>query len=903
MKLIKILRGISYILCCTAAISASATSYVSESNGGANQSATGGIDLDYLTTNYEIHRGYDIGQEIVSLLLPDAVEDVVNGLGEKVVSYVKGKLIDGAQEAYNVDVSSLVDAMTPMYDQNSVVAKSRGDVSTHGILSVIRKFSFQNALMYFNVVMLSVAGLLISGTFFRSMWAMMTVSDDNASYKRLIMMIPSVAIALFALLPTSNGLSGGQMVLLTAFLTSNYIGSVLVTIPSLFFPMISVENVFNAMSSQGGEDPIFAQIAIGARADVNIAAKNMFFAESVVESMLDDGLLDATLKGQALHGAADAGFEEYNADFAHQGSVFVGGANISYTNEYIQHKADEANTSMGGISVIEIFRRSPLCFTSKNWDLLYLNKECQAWFRLSKMSSLLHGSNRTDFNNGMGKAFYDTVKARVVEMKKVVCSEMDASQRASSFVCQIKDDNGFTGRQYGDTKPDLEAIKVFSSFKTSPLYSALKKQYDDDLAKLAKGHSRSLGGEQDLKAQVYIRGIISTPYQILTQMMDDDGKNLVRNAKDTTATHMLRQLSDLVHGMASIDTLRFVDYVDVGMGEGRLYSKFACAQNADYCNAPTPEQNISKNLIAFTKFNDIFYSVVSGSISIEQSASKSSGAGGVFNALFPSERKNTQCLEKMGRGCMPSGQTPLSTPRQDGMNWMVGGLTGWIAGETLESLGKLVKPLPVVEDVIAPKMIGVGGYIKTVSNVALAIGTGLCYLGTFIYIALTMKMYFRCVVRLLVTLLAQPVVAVAFMLNGFNEIRTDTENMTASRFFAQSVVRMLVDCVCLSVAILVSLTLVLFAQGIMSVVSRIFVLSIIGSSNIVGGNWMVNILFQLSFPFIMSWCIWKCANLVPYLFEKVGDFVEERTGVQMQDNHNVVADFKRMMKPKAMYGG
>ena len=904
MGLIRFLRCGGVVLCCSAAFSASAGTYVSESaTGASNGSARGGLDINYITTNYDIHKGYDIGQGIVSLLMPDAVEDVIKGVGGKVVEYVKGKIISGASDTFGVDVSPLVDTITPKYGEDTVIAKSKGDVSSHGILSVIRKFSFENGLMYFNAVLLAIAGLIISNTFIKSLWAMMTLNDGNSSYRRLLMVVPSVAISIFSLMPTSNGLSGGQMVLLTAFLVSNYIGSMLVTIPSLFFPIIAVDSAFSFTSNGSTEDLQLTQLMIATKNDVNIAAKNLFFAESVVESMLDNGLLDASIAGDMLHNAATADSDEFDGGVNRRSPLFTGGAKLSYTNAYIQQKADAANSGLSNLGGLTVFKKEANCFTSPKWDLLYTNKGCQAWFMLSKTPNIISGSNDKDLSTKLGQAFYGAVKARVIEMKEVVCSEMDASERASSFVCQIKDLNGFTGKQYGEVKPILQPIFDYKSFDSSPLHSEVEKTYKAYIKKIIKGSSLGLSGGNSgrQKAEIYIRGIVSTPYQILTKMMSDDGKNLVVNAHETAATDVVRKLYGLVGGIATADILKFIDYADVGMGSGRLYSPFACAINTDYCNKPTAQEDLSKQLVAFSKFGSIFYGVISGASAGTFGVKHKNGSSSLFDTMFPDDDRNTKCIDNGGRGCMPKGQTPLSTPREDGMAWMKAGVYGWITGEMVESIGNLATPF--LKKSVTNKLIGVGSAVKFVSGIAIAIGVALCYLGTFIYIAITLRMYFRCVVRLIVTLLAQPVVAVYALLNGFNETRTDTENMSTSRFFAQSVIRMLVDCICLSVAVLVSLTLVLFAQGIMSIVSRIYVWEAMGTDNIMGGNWLINILFQLSFPFIMCWCIWKCARLIPYLFTKIGDFVEDRTGVQMQEGEDLVAEFKKLMNPKKMYGG
>ena len=880
-----------------------ATPYVSPVSGGVNISATNGIDINFISNNYDILRGYDIGQEVLSIMMPESVETIVKGIGGGVVDYVKVGLIKGAKEVYHVDVSGLVNLFTPKYDNQTVVAKSRitSAATSFSMLSTARSFSFEKALGYFNAVMLTIAGSVVSWTFFRTLWVMMSVNDDNASYKRLLMLFPSIGVVVFTLMPTSTGLSSGQMVLVAAFLVSNYVGSVLVTIPAFFFPIMAVDSTFNYNNvvSGGGNDSELMSLLQGVKAEINSGAGNLFLSEVGVEAFLNDGLLSMSTRLRP----SDIGGDE--SPFRERRSL--GGETVTYTNDFVKGKLEPYNSSRNswGVSLPFIDYK---CVASKDWDKIYPSRGCQTLFLKSSDGFLIGGTADRVFDTQLGSLFYDAVKDRVEEMKELVCYKLSASDRKSSYVCQKKDANGFTGRLYGETRPDTKSILNYKSFDTSDFKTKLISEYRSKVAaEVAHRIRKDKSYEIDMaRAKIYVRGIISTPYQILTRMMTNDGRNLAKvgtsnimlssliDVRNGVSRKLLNDLSAVGGGITSIDLGGLLKYARIP------YSRIACQQDATYCSYDLSEHQVDTRLRVFSRFDGIFYPILGDSSQDMTGSAPDEDGSDLMSTLFPAPDSNVRCLMNEGRGCMGKSESPFSKTRGEGSILVAGGVYGWLAGETVSSLGLFVRMYS--EDA------GVGLYkggrvLKKISGGVLLIGVILSYSGIFIYMAITIKMYFRCVVRLVVGLIAQQIVTVSFMINGFSETRIDSENITASKFFAESVIRALIDCVCLAVSIIVSLTLILFAQGMMAVVGRIFLWGVVKTDNGAASDFVANIIFQLSMPFVMVWCIWECAKLTPYLFEKIGDFVVDKTGVRMHDRTDLVADFKKILNPKGLYGG
>ncbi|WP_146147016.1 hypothetical protein [Photobacterium kishitanii] len=869
---------------------------------------------------YEVIPSPDIGVEMLSFSMPNAVSYALfNPLLISAAKHAQNKLkSDGNLETmaarYKIEGANGGEILTPYSTyfgdnwKNTVLGKmgfkkksSSGDDSVtdvkEGALAFIDSFSFEKGLYYFNSILWYAAGFFFGFSVFRIAWVMMSTEDNNKAWKKLIMIIPSLAIAYFAIRPTSIGLTFGQEFLVMAFLVSNFIASLVVRTTVLFLPFIdqSVSDRVESMVFQHGNTINKESDTVSNHLQGLLDQTKSMVNQSAADIVIDEMIIDYAYNARGLL----LTFDDTPSSLASRMTRTSGDEDLSYAE--VRGRFENAKAHNPAAHFLNV-DNAAMCIGSSDWlfrGKSSIRKDCVELFKFAHIPnnnfdvtselSVLKNAKEAGIASlsELDHSYKIAVEDRVAEMKELICSKIpEKHDRVTSSFCLNKRKSPIFSSFRGDTAPNsIKDIVNYTSFnKDNQLWKTVKSLY-------RKGAFVAYSTEKvanEKTVTIYDRGFLSLPYSVLTAMTKRHSSVTVLT--NNSASGMSSAINKVAGGAVSKPNIEaFLDYINAAKSE------FGCHYNDKFCGSgyvfsEDRFKDDSNYYSPYVNF-DMYFSGI-GALITKGSSNASSGDDRSILSFVMGKRKDSDmgaCVKSFGRECQKfNGSTPFSKTKEMGSTYFIPAAYLYIATEVIDNVNRtlgLATP---------PQLL----FLSNVLGLYTLLCVCLNYMGVFLFVAYSLRIFISCIIRLFVSLLAQPITAIIFLISGFSELKIDDENSTTSKTFVAAFIRSLVDCIALGVAMIVSLVLILVSQALISAMLSIFIFAFQSQGNFGGiGVAVGSLIFHLLLPLSMLWCIWMCSKLIPYLFEKLTDFVDDNSGVKTDLGNDLVTAFKTILIP------
>ncbi|CAH7176049.1 hypothetical protein [Vibrio alginolyticus] len=712
---------------------------------------------------------------------------------------------------------------------------------------------------------------LMGYTGFRLTWISMTVEDSNMTLKKLIMLGPSLAIVTFLIFPLDHGFTSGQVVLMAAFLMSNYIGAHIAFASAAVMPFLS----FNG--GELTEDPWKASIERSIRHtafEVDRISEDM-----LVSTMAFDHHFAKTLNIQAKPVSIGL-LEEIRANLSEKfkynipaGCLYGSG----WEKELVSNPACEA------LTYGEEFFKSGVAVYPKTSE----EEVKQAGYTSDYASAIL----------GYKPLFDDAVDSRYQDMVYMACSYDDGTfvehERTDSLLCFNKViPQGMTG----DYESDLE---VFLSRSASSLDfsepTKLPRIYGELMSEFSKRAEYIYNDKiSSLNIEFVSRGLLSAPFSflIITGKMREFIDSLDSQISEKIGP-IIKFSNPIFSGGNLVVLNNRAEFLDLINDYNSFYG-CKVSPSFSYCDGEL--FGAGSDYPLYRTYEVIrFHSEI-----IEGARASLPGKNEGFMQI-PSVielRGNELTCAKDVTTCTDKISNPFEATSGYGRTFMASGFTFFILGKILSQyesyqVEKGIAPHPLVR--------GKSDGLIYFGGMAMAVGVLANVVGIFMFMSYALKIFFPCVFRLFTNVFHLPILAIKYLYERFDEESLDDANSSTPHTVLLILLRTLIDMVSVAFAIIISLVITFVLMGLINIVVSSTFLSIISGGVSSLSDLMMFFFYQGIKVFMLMWMMYHCAKLIPYCYEKLTDMIDDASGIKVDQSHEMITMAKSILSPSLIF--
>lgn len=818
----------------------------------------------------------DVVVETISMLMPHTTKKSMELLAKFETEDGSSKFFDKLNSVnieggvkFNFDKSHVYSPYTdPKHAsyQNTVLYKMWNPSSQDAggsLMPMMKKYNFETVLGFFNKIMFTIAMFFVVVAVGRMTWVSMTVEEENKSWSKLIVISPAIMIAIMMIMPMEdiNGINMAQMIMVLALLFGNYIAANFSIVTSYFL----FQHVVN---TSGGEDNEDENLTVQqAASHVNDIAQKLttsvntrIFLEDKFNSLINTKIL----KGKELTDAnLELGIDEYNKALE--------GHNIQLTSACFG--ADWIKQYFNDTGCRAFINSSDYKFPINNWspeDNRYSAAHEEVRSEVINASKLNTEGFKFDIEghrrsiSHVTPAVYDVYSVLLERQRAAYCADYATSMHGSY--------SSYNNRYYYDLK-DASKNFVCKKRNANGGFDAGSTEFYGLV--LAEGDSgRMLGKPVGTFDQSYI---VNTLHLALVNAMNTSQLNTLKK-KDETATFFVRgffisplesvvtalahlksqekSLPELLTPLKSKHAKRIVLdalYLDreISAGLGDLKSvKIPFTKGI-------PETNYDvSGIVAVDGWREAFFNINN----YVDGTNNGDGSKNLTDIRLKTLEPYSHLLNSYDI------MLPLS------LGFMV--FTG-----ALRVFNENVNFSPNTSATLAMGLVGFLGGLLFLMSMTIKLLTGVL----FLYGAISLV--FTSLKRFIIYLIASTLMAVKFLKENFSEVDDDEDNITVSRYVVSAVVRLVVDMSMITVAIIGAYIIGTFAANLMSygVLLYVSTMSVIHEYSM--AQFFTTILAMLALDIAIAWGVYKGIQLMPYIYTKTTDFIEDITGVNASEEH------------------
>ncbi|ELP6119278.1 TPA: hypothetical protein I7730_01355 [Vibrio vulnificus] len=821
----------------------------------------------------EIVQGPDLVVESVSFVVPELVQRGFEFIPTNAFNRIEKSLEENLDLPFVVNPYEFYASGELALEKQTLLGKFKhpeGDESS-GISFFLMNSPLDSGLKTWNTLVWWGVVFLIGYTGFRLFWMSMAVEDSNMSLKKLVMLGPSLGIVTFLIYPLEHGFTLGQVVLMAAFLMSNYIGAHIAFASAGVMPFLSFSEV------ESIDAPWKASIDRTIR---NVAFEVDRVAEDrLVSTMAFDHHFASTLNAQSKPVSLEL-LEEVRGDLSAKLEYSIP-ASCLYGSGW--EKELFSNSACEGLTYGEKFFESGAALYPQT--------------SLDDYEEGGHYSGYVSTVIGLKPLFDAAVDSRYEDMVYIACSYDDGTfiehERTDSLLClNKKTPYGMTGNY----KSDLE---VFMARSASNLdfadQSKLPKIYVEFMSALY-GSAESIYRDSidALEIKFESRGVLSAPFSflIITGKMRDFIESL--DTQIAEKVNPIVKMSIPVFSSGNIVVLNnrgeFLDLIN----DYNSYYGCKISPSFSYCDGELFGGGSDYPLYRTYEAVRFHSEIIEGA----RSSLPGRNEGYLSIPTVVELRDNELTCATDVTTCTDKISNPFEATSGYGRTFMASGFTFFVLGKILQQYEDYQ-----VESGITPNPL-VQGKAKSLTyfgGMAMAVGVLANVVGIFMFMSYALKLFIPCLFRLFTNVFHIPVLAIKYLYERFDEESLDDANSSTPHTVLLILLRTLIDMVAVAFAIIISLVLTFVLMGLINIVVSSTFLSIISGGVSSLSDLMMFFFYQGIKVFMLMWMMYHCAKLIPYCYDKLTDMIDDASGVKADQSHELITMAKSLLNPSLIF--
>lgn len=750
--------------------------------------------------------------------------------------------------------------------QNTVLYKMwnpSSEDASGSLMPMMKEYNFETVLGFFNKIMFAVAMFFVVVAVGRMTWVSMTVEEENKSWSKLIVISPAIMIAVMMITPMDdiNGINMAQMIMVFALLFGNYIAANFSIVTSYFL----FQHVVN---TSGGEDNEDENLTVQhAASHVNDIAQKLTTSVNTrifLEDKFNNLINTKILKGKELTDAnLKLGIDEYNESLE--------GHNIRLTSACFGE--DWLTQYFNNTGCRAFINSSDYKFPINNWspaDNRYAAAHDEVRSEVLHSSKLNTEGFKFDIDghsrsiSHVAPAVSDVYNFMLDRQRAAFCGDYatsihgsyssynnryyyDIKEASKNFVCKKRNANGGfdagTTEFYGLTLAEGDSGRLLrkpvGSFDKSYVVNTLHLALIDAMNTSQLNNLK----KKDGAATFFVRGFFISPLESVVTALAH------LKSQEESLPELLTPLKSKHAKRIVLDALYLDREISAGLGDLKAV-KIPFTKGIQEENYEVSEiidlDGWRKTLFKIDKYVD--------------GTSSDDGSKSLSNIRLKTLEPYSHLLNSY------DVMLPLS------LGFMV--FTG-----AIKVFNENVNFSANTTATLAMGLVGFLGGLLFLMSMTIKLLTGVL----FLYGAISLV--FTSLKRFIIYLIASTLMAVKFLKENFSEIDDDEDNITVSRYVVSAVVRLVVDMSMITVAIIGAYIIGTFAANLMSygVLLYVSTMSVIHEFSI--AYIFTVVLVMLSLDIAIAWGVYKGIQLMPYIYTKTTDFIEDITGVNASEEH------------------
>ncbi|MCY9861171.1 hypothetical protein OTK49_01330 [Vibrio coralliirubri] len=732
------------------------------------------------------------------------------------------------------------------------------------LLPLLKEYNFETVLGYFNKIMFTIAMFFVVVALGRMVWTSMAIEEENKSWSKLIVISPAIFIAILLITPMSsiNGINMAQMAMVLAVLFGNYIASNFSIVTSYYL----FQHVINTSNNE--EDEQQDKVSMLAASNINAVALELTGAVNT-RIFLDDKFGEIVntkiLKGRELNDDnLLKGISEYNLQFGEQAEpLTIQCFGDDWLTRYSVDDACRAFVNSGDYKfpISNYMPFSDLFLNAKN----ELSNAVKGEKRINGKDYQFDKESHIQSISEVRKPINDVFYYMLERQRDAHCSTFASgangfgrlyyplSNASRNFTCKKRNSNGgfdansveFYGLKQGDQDPQFMVKKDIVDIDEQYILKTLHKASLDAMVSSQLNRLKLKGAT----GTFYVRSFFISPLEAVGSALaylKNRGANESDILLPITAEHSKRIL---------IDTL----YVEPEIS--------ACMEGTKLENIPVTRGLKTDNYeVGEILELEGWRSALWDMDKFVSNSGNEDGAHGLEDIQFKTLEPYSYLLNSYEK------ILPLS------FAFMI--FTG-----AIKVFKENANYSPNTTATILMGMVGFLGGLLFLVSMTIKLITGVL----FLYGAITLL--FTSIKRFIVYLIASTLMAVKFLKENFSEVDDDDENITVSRYVVGAIIRLIVDMSMITVAIIGAYIIGTFAANLMSygVLLYVSTMSVVSEGSI--ASFFTSVIVVLSLDVAVAWGVFKGIQLMPYIYTKTTDFIEDITGVHASEEHTELIGF------------
>lgn len=790
--------------------------------------------------------GPDLYVEGLSFILPKTTKAVM----EK-YSLVGGLFKLGARYSKVDPYDAYINEDNP-YHGDTIINEN----TSEGTESTRVGFSLEGTISIINdIVFKFILAVLVFVIIRRMIFVATDMNRIDNLVKKTILQTPALFIAVLMVYPLSSGLNFGQHLLVAGALSGNYIAAIFTIASSYYLALMSGTYIIY------GADKIIENSTDG---ETLTEAVNGIIDEMSDEIIITDMALDYALMPISGGGATNANFQENAWKEANVSPACINNQywhfNSAYKPECEQFRRDNKMFNTG------IFKPK---YASQNSNVQEF-KDRLSEFSDSKVSeSMVQALINFSYMKAEDKKNY------ICSLSKGVSSEY---QLENSFFCTRFDytnGNWVEGSYYGgDTKTvSIEYAKPrvgisFINNASTRMLNNINKKFREDMLVKIKNYS------------IIYRGVLIEPFNAI---------KLSKEISSFTNERISDISSDLMYGINSFTHL--IDKTDLDHFKFRHHDYDIPAICFDEGEDDYKDGEIDCSLYEIDEFDseygeyfldDIFeegrrrvHDVESGYISKKFDEANSfsnllNKIGGWTSSRFGKYfgADPLKCSDDLG-SCIAGINDPFNRVNDVANTVLSFGFGSIIASEVYNSFGLNGFSLTS----------GLNQELSGMGSFSLFVGFLAKVTGIFAFSMFFFKVWITMLFRLLVNFITQPLITVNFLIKSSGDTEMDNENVLISKKYVGSLIRSVVDSIALAIAFISSFVLAYVTLPLADIILSMVIADMLGFQVDSVVELITLMILFVCYVMFICWVFYQTAKKIPYIFDKITEFVEDTTGV------------------------
>ena len=817
----------------------------------------------------------DVIVEVMSFLMPHTVQRSMGFLNTIGYETFAGKLLKRITDSLPSDsqfaqfdlkgtvYSPYLDEENQNYPQTTLykMFKSSGEDN----LSLLKEYNFERVLGVFNYIMFFFAMGFVALAAMKLAWVSMTVEDESKAWRKLVIIIPSISIAVVLITPMSdlNGINLVQVIFVLAVLIGNALASSFSLIVSLFLFNHVIETT--PEYSDGNEGELLHSMA-------DESTKSII--GSIVTEVNSRLLAEVTMSQRITE--------------------FLGGEPL--TNANLSAAIDTYNLEHKFVGENAKYQLTPRCF-AENWmqDLKrkdYESAACVTFLKSDYLAYTFSTASNGDNNykdsvdsivelggNGKGTITSSAIREAISQntgaitnvfdsmylyQKESYCARKaslggmggsaDIDEFKSSFICQKRSGGDFSSTEF------YGAVASGGSVTPSKTNINIKYLYDNIYSVFVNVSKLSVINNISFKPRnenvFYLRGFFISPLEsVMSAIM-----YLNKNSNSAGEEERLA-LASAMGQRVIVDAISDLYPARVDLDAGAVKYLSEILPNSFSLDSEVATMSSAYKSKKFTELAGVIFSKDDRNLeNIKMKVIEPySHMQNTYTKIFPMA---------MGLLVGSAGLKIYEGEKKGGFNVgfkVVHGMIGFLGG-VLFLLSMFLKLL-----------VGV----------------------LFLYSAISLVM--GCLKRFIVLSIAATLMSVRSLKENFNETGDDEENVTISKYVISSFFRLSVDFVMVTVAIVGSYVIGTIAANIMAYTVLMFGATIgILSEEVSVATYMTEMLFLVFINVAICWGVYQGIKMMSYIYDKTTDFIDDPSDIKASnEQHELLTLVKSSLMPTA----